>query len=440
MVFNFISDDGDGSGIALRCADEDNDVRLWIRNKKCKEIADGLVEKVGDLEDLIKDASPDNDVFVFDGSGNGTVADSLRKDGFGVIGGSMAADMLERDRSFGLSVMEQAGIDSPPTHRFTSFADGIAFAKQSKERLVYKPSKHLGDESPSLVSSDSEELIETLTRIEKETGISDPEFELQEFIEGAELSTECWFDGTSFIEPMWNHTFERKQLMNENIGPSGGCSGNVVWSCGDCPICNVVRGMGDFLRTRRFVGPIDINCIASGGRVYGLEFTPRFGYDATPTLLWELLDGETSQLLHDVARGQYNQPSHQSGLFVRRYSSPGLRDGIAGGLRITIPPYPSEKYEAASGVPIGGLPKGYQDFTCLYDVKMVEDKLQSAGSYGILLLFTGHGDTVGKALSHPQRMAEQVRIPDKQYRTDLVMEFKEDFEKLSIELGITVNI
>jgi phosphoribosylamine---glycine ligase len=423
-------------GLAYKVQAEGNEVRLWIRSKDASEVGDGLVPKVGDLEDLTKDAEPDTDVFVFDVTGNGIVADKLRADGFGVVGGSQVADMLERDRAYGLQVMESAGIESPPTHRFTSFEDGIAFAKESKERLVYKPSKHLGDESPSLVANDSEELVETLLRIQKDSGISDPEFELQEFIEGAEVSTECWFDGSNFIEPMWNHTFERKQLMNENLGPSGGCTGNIVWACGDCPVCDSVRGLGDFLRSSSFVGPIDVNAILADSKVYGLEFTPRFGYDASPTLFFQVLEGELGHLLHDVAQRQY-----------RSGSSPGLGSKFGAAVRITIPPWPTEKYHASSGVPIRGLEEGASlDDVYLYNVKLgdTEDskdqtKLASAGAWGILLLPTGRGDTVGRAFAKPYRVAEQARIPDKQYRTDLVEQFKKDFDKIEAELGLTVN-
>ena len=430
MRFNFISETSDGFGLALRCQDEGNEVRLWVRSKEASEVGDGLVPKVGDLEDLVKDAVPENDIFVFDVTGNGVIADKLRLDGFGVIGGSTIADMLERDRAFGLKIMSEAGIESPPTYSFTSFEEGIAFAKQSKERLVYKPSKHLGDESPSLASASAEELVETLLRIQKESGITDPEFELQEFIKGAEISTEGWFDGENFIEPLWNHTFERKQLMDENLGPSGGCVGNVVWSCDGCDLCDAVSQLGPFLRHNNFVGPIDVNFIVASGQPYGLEFTPRFGYDAAPTLMFAVLDGELSQLLHDVAKRQYGK-NH----------SPILNDRIGAALRITIPPWPSEKYAAASGVPIGNLPDNYRDFTYLYNVRAAEDdptKLQSAGAWGILLLFLGSATTVGRALSHPYRLAEEVRIPDKQYRTDLVKQFRDDFEKLSLELGVGV--
>lgn len=427
MRFNFISESSDGFGLALRCQDEGNDVRMWVRSKDASEVGDGMIPKVGDLEDLIKDAEPDNDVFVFDVTGNGVIADKLRADGFGVVGGSTDADMLERDRAFGLQVMANAGIKSPPTHSFTSFEEGIAFAQNSEERLVYKPSKHLGDESPSLVASSSEELVETLTRIQKESGITDPEFELQEFIEGAELSTECWFDGNNFIEPLWNHTFERKQLMNDNLGPSGGCTGNVVWSCGDCMVCRSVRGLAAHLHSCSFVGPIDVNVIAAAGKIYGLEFTPRFGYDATPTLAFEVLDGELSHLLHDVAKQQYGD------------SSPKLHERFGGAVRITIPPWPSEKYHAASGVPINEMPED-RKHTYFYNVKETDGKLQSAGAWGILMLFTGHGDSVTRAMSQPYRLARDVKIPDKQFRTDLINEFKEDFEKLEAELGIEVIV
>src|SRR5208283_4900836 len=100
--------------------------------------------------------------------------------------------------------------------------------------------------------------------------------------------------------------FERKQLMDGNLGPSGGCTGNIVWACdGECPICKGgIRKLEGFLRVSNYKGMIDLNAIISEDKLYGLEFTPRFGYDASPTLFWGLLSMDLSELLYRVAKGQ----------------------------------------------------------------------------------------------------------------------------------------
>lgn len=422
MKFRIVSETSDGMGIAERLSQNGDDAMMWIRSSEATEVGDGLVEKSGDLYGLLKDTSPKDTVFVFDSSGNGLIADYLRSMGYPVIGGSSDADVLEHDRQTGTKVMQSAGIAVPETFTFEDWDEGIDFVKSYDDRLVYKPAKQLGELASSHVSYDSEDMIDYLENTRKEVSMRQPEFQLQQFVKGTALSTECWFDGTSFIEPMWNHTLERKELMNGNIGPSGGCTGNVVWRCGYCPVCEQVRQLKKYLSSINYIGPVDLNTIVTKDGVYGLEFTPRFGYDATPTLLWELVDGEIGQLLADVARGQHHS------------RSPVLRaDKYASGIRLTIPPWPSEKHHAEKGVPIRGLTNNDWSHTYLYNVKEDDEKageIVSAGAWGILLLFTGIGVSINGSFSKPEGLAEKVRIPDKQYRTDLAKSFEKDITEL----------
>lgn len=418
--FNFISETSDGFGFAYRLKEEGNEVRMWIRASDAKTVGDGLVTKVGDLEDLIVDADPFKDVFVFDVTGNGAIADGLRKQGFAVLGDSLIADRLERDRSFGADVMRQCGIKIPKTVMFTDFDKAKEFvAKHSDSRWVYKPSKLLGDLSASHVSYDTEDMLELLTNVQQEVSIVEPQFELQEFIKGVALSTELWFDNGGLL-PLTNHTLERKELMNGNIGPSGGCTGNLVWFCDGCDVCDVARKLIPWCRKQQYHGMIDLNCIIAEDQCYGLEFTPRFGYDASPTLLWTLINESLSKFIADVARGQL---SHID-----------LRSGFGGGVRVTIPPWPSEKFHADENIPIRGLGRGWQDKTYLYNVKQNQSGLCSAGAWGILLLFNDRGRSPESALAEPLADAEKVRVKNKQFRTDLADQFNKDLRRLGAVL------
>lgn len=422
MRFNFISETADGMGLAARIVAEGNEARLWIRTKDAASVGDGIVTKVGDLYELVEGADPQRDVFVFDTSSNGLLADSLRAKGLPVIGGSTVADKLERDRAFGAAAMTENGIKIPRTKTFTAFDDAIRYASANKDkRLVYKPSKLLGELSCSHVTNDNAELIEYLRLTEREAEIAEPEFDLQEFTPGVPVSTELWFDGEKFLDGMWNHTLERKELMDGNLGPSGGCTGNIVWACGECPICTACRKMAPWLKEHHYVGMLDLNAIITeNGEIRGLEWTPRFGYDASPTLLWQLLDGELSQFLSDAARLQAGQT--------------GLRSGFAGAVRITVPPWPTEKHLAMEGLPIAGLTPKDAKNVYLYNVKETDGRLYTAGAWGILLLLTGRGGSIGSCLSEPYTTAERVRVSDKQYRLDLTEQFKGDMGKLESAL------
>jgi phosphoribosylamine-glycine ligase len=418
--FNIVSETSDGLGFAVRLTQEGYPTRMWIRSPEAKACGDGLVEKVGDFEDLLQGANPATDVFLFDVSGNGVMADFVSSRGFAQLGGSVLADRLERDRTFGAKVMQDAGIDVPETKSFKNFEDGIAFVEAHPEtRWVYKPSKQLGDLSPSHVSYDAEDLVEMLTNISHDVDIADPQFELQAFEKGIAFSSELWFQHGEFIEPLTNHTLERKELMNEDIGPSGGCLGNLTWFCSGCSVCAQAKQLIPWAKRTRYHGMLDLNVIVTkDGRLFGLEFTPRFGYDASPTLLWELVKGGLGSFFADAARGTVSMLD--------------LRDDFASGLRVTINPWPTEKHTAEENVPIRGInDKVAEDHLYLYNVKSDNHgNLCTAGGWGIIGLFTAHSTDPVRAFQRPLEDCKSLRLKNKQFRTDLAKRFKEDMEAL----------
>ena len=435
--FNIVSETADGLGFASRLVQDGESVRMWIRNHDSRSVGDNIVDKVGDFEDLLIDADPRNDVFMFDASGNGVFADYLTEQSFAVLGGSILADRLERDRAFGSKVMQDCGIVVPETRSFTDFDKAKQFVEQHPNvRWVYKPSKHLGDVSASHVSYDAEDLIEMLDNIAKDVSLAKPQFELQAFEKGVALSTEFWFQHGQLVPGLVNHTLERKQLMNDDLGPSGGCLGNLVWACGGCPVCDAVSGLVHWAQRERYHGMLDINTIvaerqqtsASIGklRVLGLEFTPRFGYDATPTLFWELTPSDLGDFLASFARGQY--------------SGDGLRDGFAAALRVTIPPWPTERHTAEENVPIRGIDtRVLEHNTYLYNVKADDSsKLCTAGAWGIVCLFTNHSSNPRRVFGNPLEWADKLRLKNKQYRTELAERFIEDLDLLAT-VGVEVN-
>lgn len=427
--YNIVSETGDGMGFAARLTAEGEAVRLWIRSADAKSVGDNIVQKVGDFEDLLVDADRDSDIFIFDVSGNGTLADYLKHQGFPVLGGSMLADRLERDRTFGAEVMQQCHIEVPWTESFDDFEKAKEFVKaNADERWVYKPSKQLGDLSPSHVSFDAEDLIEMLDNIASEVDIASPQFELQQFEKGIALSSELWFQNGELIAPLTNHTLERKELMNGDLGPSGGCLGNITWFCEGCTACDEAKKLTTWARKERYHGMLDLNVIVRerDGGISGLEFTPRFGYDATPTLLWELVKGSLGAFFADVSR--------------RQLSMLDLRDGFAGALRVTIPPWPSEKYTAEEKVPVRGIDDKVLDQSFyMYNLKRDDNgNLCSAGAWGIIGLFTARSSNPERCFTKPLEWAKQLRLKNKQYRTDLAKCFADDLAKLE-SAGVYVN-
>jgi phosphoribosylamine--glycine ligase len=411
LRFLILSEAGDGVGLAYRLAAEGHSVGMWVRDDEVAHRGAGLVErstfdKLGDSLDEL--------TIIADCTGLGILCDMLRGAGYPVIGGSRLADKLEMDRAYAQDTMERAGIRTPKSRSFHDWEAAFDFVSKSESRLVFKPEGDLSGTVPSYVSAGSEDLLEVMGHAQAEHPKTKPEFTLQEFVEGTCVSTECWFDGNQVVEELTNHTIERKHLMNDDTGPSGGCTGNVVWRCGDCPICEqTVYKLLPFLQSHGYVGPIDVNAVVDKeGGVFGLEFTPRFGYDAFPTML-ELLDGAAGDLLSG------NGPV-------------GLKSGFAAGVRLTLSPWPAEKHKGPEGLPIRGLNRSRLEHFYIYDcMEDVEGNLCTAGGYGIIGVANGYGETIEDAFAQAYRLVDKLEIPDKQFRTDLSETCQKDYRRLA---------
>src|SRR4029077_21283944 len=245
----------------------------------------------------------------------------------------------------------------------------------------------------------------------------------QDFVEGTEISTEGWFNGREFMQP-WNHTIERKQLMNDGLGPSGGCAGNVVWPVWEINhvIEEGIARMAPILAEHDYIGPIDLNSVVNDEGVWGLEFTPRFGYDALPALL-ELIDGEIGPTIAAMARGEH--PDRIA-----------LINKKAAGLRVSIPPYPSEHFHPDEGIPIRGLTRDDRPHLYFYDVMLNDaNRLVSTNAFGAIVTITGIGDGISDSFVGPMEIAKRAKIPQKQYRTDLAGVFLTEWCKFDRLVG-----
>ena len=194
--FLLISGGGDGLGLALRLKQEGNDVAVWIREGRAKSNYDGLIKKVKKWEEFL-DAST---VVIFDSSGGGRTAERLRARGHFVFAGSQFADQLELDRAVAFDIMQQAGIKTPKSKTFRSWEKAKDYVKARDTKLVFKASGETSNYLGSYVSYDTNDLIEMLDYFADVTaGKGKPEFEIQDFVEGTEVSSEGWFNGQDFM-------------------------------------------------------------------------------------------------------------------------------------------------------------------------------------------------------------------------------------------------
>lgn len=400
---------GEGAGLLERIQREGNDCSLYIKYKEFSSVYDGILKKARKPEE--------GAIVIFDSSGCGDAADFLRREGFKVFGGSKFHDKLENHRGFGLEYMQSHGISVPETEVFTDFNKGIEYLKSNKKtRYVFKPS---GKECPSHLTytgEDTDDLISFMKFAEEYFCDKIDDFVLQKFVKGPIVSTELWCGKKGFIEPL-NHTVEVKKFMDGDIGPSTGCSGNLVWRAEmDC-IGDLLYDLEDDLIKEGFLGPIDINCIVAEDDVYGLEWTPRFGLDAMPSLL-ATVKTDIGELISDLVRGTDTEMQ--------------FSEDFSGGIRVTIPPYPCEATDYKvlgeiapnEGIPIRDL-EG--DDIYYYEVKIKDGELvHSTGSGIIACVSTISNDPED---CFPLKSIEEARIPQKQYRTDLGKVLPEMYEE-----------
>ena len=231
---------------------------------------------------------------------------------------------------------------------------------------------------------------------------------MQEFVGGLEVSCEGWFDGNDFY--CLNGTLEEKKFMNDGIGPNTGCAGNLVFliSRDSRLYRDGLRKVKDYLQTMNFRGPLDLNAIVTDSDLYGLEWTPRFGYDALHTFSC-MYNGGLGNLFHACATGV---PPDQS------YASE-----FGACVRLSIPPYPSDiKMKKEDGIPIKGLDLDDKEqvlSTFMYDVTLDKGQLESAGVNGFLLAPCATASYIPEAFEKLKDSVKKLQIPDVQYRTDI---------------------
>ena len=397
-MFKLVSKDGDFLPLLKRIEDEGYPVKAYLDGSN--KMYDNMIDKVDNPLEL--DIAFD-DVVIFDMVGAGEAAEVLKEKNYTVIGGGKLNDEIELDRSEGFKLMVEGGIKIPPGASFDSFEEAAAFVQKTGKRYVFKPD---GNKNTSLtyVSHSAEELLAMFPYLKEECG-EGATFELQEFVEGVEMSTEAWFNGKNFLMPI-NSTFEEKPLMNEGLGPATGCAGNVVW-CWDKERSEkiyhlIFEPLEDKLREANYLGPLDLNAIWTEEGPFGLEWTSRFGYDAIQSFS-RLITEDLGSFFRDLPN----------------LTKLPVSEGFSVAVRVSIPPYPSDGKPGE--LPLTGLSPKHKDNIYLSDVYWDEELkvYRCAGSDGYVLSVCADSPNLNRAIDRIYQIADSIHIPGKQYRTDI---------------------
>jgi phosphoribosylamine-glycine ligase len=105
-----------------------------------------------------------------------------------------------------------------------------------------------------------------------------------------------------------------------------------------------------------------------------------------------------------------------------------LKPGFGSALRISVPPYPSEEFKHVGGIPIRGWEKSDRPNLFFYEVMLNEKKnFVTSPAYGAVAAITGWGMDIREAFERPYELAKKARIPEKQYRTDIIKVLDNDY-------------
>lgn len=409
-----ISNNGYGAWFSTLFGGSGHSSDLYVIDSRYRDILQGIAPKK--LKSFNKDILSKYDLVVFDMNMLGDAADEFKLQ-TNVIGDSLIADMLEDDRAFGLGVMMDCGIDVPTWEHFHSIEEAKKYILAKPKRYVLKPFES-EDTASTYVSSSSEDMLAYISKLHlPKRG----DFILQEVVSGVEVSTEAFFDGKEFY--FINNTFEEKKFMDGNVGPNTGCAGNIVVSYGNMQtrlFRDTLWRMKTWLQENLYIGMIDINCIVDESHTWGLEFTTRFGYDATAT---------QTIFFDDYAKFLY--------LIASKKASPVIlrpRKGFSASVRISIPPYPfvSKKDIYKADVPVHGISEEDIEHCYLYDVKLNDsDELVSCNHEGFIAAPFYFAENFADAWDGVYRIVkDKIKIPNMQYRTDLKASTWRRYEKL----------
>lgn len=417
MKFLFVSIEAVAIDLAYRVKEEGNEVKFYIQSQSEKDVGDGFVDKIDEWESLAGWA----DVIIFDDVGFGKTADKLRAEGKRVVGGSVYTDKLEDDREFGQNELAAVGVAILPSWNFTDFDEAIKFVESNPSRYVIKPSGKAQNEKELLFvgkEEDGKDIVHVLQHYKKYWSKKIKVFQIQKYASGVEVAVGAFFNGKDFVTPI-NVNFEHKRLFQGEIGPTTGEMGtSMFWTQKNKLFDLTLEKMKQKLAESKYVGYIDINCIANSKGIFPLEFTSRFGVP-TISIQMEGVNNQWGDFLYKIAGGE------QVELKTKR----GYQIGVV----VALPPFPFDdentfrkfsedttilfKKESYDGLHIGEVKKPNGDWVM-------------AGRSGYLIIVTGTGLTMEDARRQAYNRVENLIVPNMFYRTDIGTRWSNDSDLL----------
>ena len=378
-------------------------------------IGDGLVHKVPTWEGSMNWADI---VLISDNCRYMKKLEGYRDRGFPIFSANLEGTSWEMNREKGQQVLEAAGIECLPNHRFTKWDDAIAFQMNNlNTRYVCKPCSDV-DKALSYVSKSAKDMIFMLQHWKRTIKKPCP-FIFQEFCPGIEVAVGGWVGRNGFLGHVLEN-FEFKKLMNGEKGPNTGEMGTVMkyvpFSESKLAMELLAPVEAELIRCG-YTGYIDVAVMlgtegSRKGMLNPLEFTSRHGWPLF--CIQQILHGDVAGWMKDALDGRDTfqpEPDIALGVFVAMPDFPGhyLKEG------------------QLSGFPVWGLSTENRFYFHPFNMKLgqgVDDKgspvpmMVTAGN--AIATVTGCGKTVQAAKRDAYEHLGQLEIPNSpMYRTDI---------------------
>jgi phosphoribosylamine-glycine ligase len=307
------------------------------------------------------------------------------------------------------------------------FARGDATQMKNGFRIFYTSSRILANDIQELLLKIGRVgLLKSRTRESRRwianhfADSSRPQFEIVErvrkvnsWLDRRDMTT-VDYDGSVYCATVKNHI-----LYVRRNGKPLWCGNTAMFYTKDSPVFErTLQKMKERLAASKYVGYIDVNCIANAKGIWPLEFTSRFGYP-TISIQMEGITSDWGPLLSDFAHGNETQLKTKKGYQV--------------GVVVAIPPWPFEDEKAFKKYSEGAtilFRRQSLDGIHIGEVKLEEGDWHIAGNSGYALVVTGAGATMADAIDKAYQNVRNVMIPNMFYRTDIGQRWTHDSDML----------
>jgi phosphoribosylamine--glycine ligase len=432
MRFLAIGDTCDMASMYFRLSEQGHEVRIFVSEPGCHDVLAGMVTRTPDWKqelDWIREAADDGIILFENVSYNrGELQESLRREGYRVVGGSAYGDRLENDRGFAQKTLSELGFPVCSVHEFDTPEGGQEFISQNQGRYVLKFNGHGFASADNYVGrmEDGRDVKAVIAARFRQFDGGDASYVLMQHASGIEMGVGAYFDGEKFLTPAcldWEH----KRFFPGDLGELTGEMGTVVaYSGTDEFFDKTLRRMEPLLRENNYCGYINLNTIVNEDGIWPLEFTCRFGCPGY-AILEPLQQTSWAELFKTMV--------------TRTGAKFETKHGYCVGVVLTTRPFPYNRKRIPSepaGLPVlfdGEITESERRNLHFAEIGMHDGELVTAGIHGWNMIVTGTGTTVGSAREAAYALAERVVIPNMRFRRDIGVRLETQELKRLQQLG-----